>query len=201
MLLRIVTSQARQLVPGANWSKRRKARRLEDVGDRLDGDPVKLDVLADGQVGDAAGVSLGQVGDRPQLVRQQQPVRDPDAHHEVWDGVPLATLAADSAEAVALGVDAPPPEVGLEPGFGNRRVALAREAHDVVPGLPGVERALEPLDALGLRLPDGLAHAAAPAGGRPSMATRMMESANGGNGSNPSTAGAWATKFDVALTS
>src|SRR3989449_11121495 len=77
--------------------------RLEDVGQALERYPVELDVLADRDVGDAARVALGEPGDRAKLVGLQLTVRDPDADHEVARRLALAALAADRADAVALG--------------------------------------------------------------------------------------------------
>src|SRR5438445_4188418 len=82
-------------------------------------------------------------------------VRDPDAAHEFARLLALTTLAADRADAVALGVDAPPAEVRSEPLRGNRVPALTREALDFGVRLPGVQLALEPLDTLGLCLGPG----------------------------------------------
>ena len=65
---------------------------------------VELEVLANGDVGDAAAVPLGEVGDGSELRGLDDAVRDPDADHEVPDGLALAALAADRADAVALGV-------------------------------------------------------------------------------------------------
>src|SRR2546426_6913931 len=129
--------------------------RLEDVGQALERYPVELDVLADRDVGDAARVALGEPGDRAKLVGLQLTVRDPDADHEVARRLALAALSADRADAVALGVDAPPTEVGAEPLRRDRVPALTREALDLGVCLPRVQLALEPLDALGLRLGPG----------------------------------------------
>ena len=40
---------------------------LQHVGQRFDGDPVQLDILAHGDVGDAAAVSFGEVRDGADL--------------------------------------------------------------------------------------------------------------------------------------
>ena len=49
------------------------------------------------------------------LVRGEQAVGHADAHHEVLGGLAFAVGAAGDAEAVALGVDAPPLEVETRP--------------------------------------------------------------------------------------
>src|SRR2546422_3884550 len=104
---------------------------------------------------DPPRVALGEPGDRAELVGLQLTVRDPDADHEVACRLSLTALAADRADAVALGVDTPPAKVRSEPLRGNRVPALAREALDFGVRLPGVQLALEPLDTLGLRLGPG----------------------------------------------
>jgi len=119
---------------------------------------VELDVLTDRDVGDAATVPFGQIGDRPQLLRLEHAVRNPDPHHQVANRLALPALAADRADTVALRVDAPPAEVRGEPLGRDRIPALAREALDVGIGLPGIQLALEPLDPLRLRLFHGLGH-------------------------------------------
>src|SRR5690606_36333575 len=57
--------------------------RLPDGGDVLDADPVQLDVLPVGDVGGAAGVPGGDVGDGAQRPDVELPAVDPDPHHEV----------------------------------------------------------------------------------------------------------------------
>src|SRR5262249_23535842 len=64
----------------------------------------------------------------------------------------------DRADAVALGVDAPPAEVRPEPLGRDRVPALAGEALDLGVGLPRIQLALEPLDTLRLRFLHGFAH-------------------------------------------
>ena len=119
---------------------------------------MELKVLTHGDVGDAAAMPLGEVGDRSELGRLDDAVGNPDADHEVPDGLALAALAADRAGAVALGVDAPPAKVRSEPLGRDRVPALAGEALDLGVSLPGIQLPLEPLHALRLRFLHGLAH-------------------------------------------
>ena len=91
---------------------------------RADGEPVELDVLAGGDVGEVAGVLLGELADDAGLVRGEQAVGHADAHHEEFGGLAFAVGAAGDAEAVALGVDAPPLEVEIGP-LGGDGVAAA----------------------------------------------------------------------------
>src|SRR2546427_1090067 len=85
-------------------------------------------------------------------------VGDPDPHHEVADGLALAVLASDRADAVALRVDPPPAEVRSEPLGRHRVPAFAREAEDVFVGLPRILLTLEPLYSLRLGLFHDFAH-------------------------------------------
>src|SRR5207244_9045272 len=149
---------ARDVAARAHGRHALEPERAEDVGQALERDPVQLDVLADGDVGDPATMPRGEVGDRPELMGLEGAVRDPDTHHEVANGFALASLAADRTDAVALGIEAPPAEVRAEPLGRHRIPALPREALDVGIRLPGIELALEPLHALRLGLFRGLTH-------------------------------------------
>ena len=124
--------------------------RVDDFDEGLDGEPVELDVLTGGDVGEIAGVLLGDVGDDAELVRGEEAVGEADAHHEELGGLAFAAGAAGDADAVALGVDAPPLEVEAGPLGEDGVAALAGELADLVPGVPGVLRELEALGALGL---------------------------------------------------
>src|SRR4051794_8450931 len=55
---------------------------LEDRGDVLDPDPVELNVLTIGDIGQVAAVSLGCPGDRAELLGAHAATVDPDPHHE-----------------------------------------------------------------------------------------------------------------------
>src|SRR5205085_3367644 len=80
---------------------------FQKLGQRLDRDPVKLDVLPDRDVRGAACETASEVRDHPHLLRRQDSVRNPDAHHEVWRGLAFAAGTAYRAGAIALGVDSP----------------------------------------------------------------------------------------------
>lgn len=87
---------------------------FEDVPDRrdvLDADPVVLDVLPVGDVGGAAGVPLGDLGDRAQLGEVEASAVDAHAQHEVLV-VELVRFEHAGLAAVdpglALRVEAPP---------------------------------------------------------------------------------------------
>ena len=94
---------------------------VDDLDQGADGEPVQLDVLAGGDVGEVAGVLLGDVGDDARLGAGEQAVGQADAHHEVLGGFAFAVGSAGDADAVALGVDAPPLEVEARPTRGGRR--------------------------------------------------------------------------------
>jgi hypothetical protein len=120
---------------------------------------VQLDILAHRDVGDAARVPLGEIGDPPRLCRGQNTVWNADAHEEIPDRLALAARAADRAHAIALRVDPPPAEIRVEPFRRDRVPALAREALDLGIRGPGVERPLEPLRPLRLGFLARLGHA------------------------------------------
>src|SRR5580704_18050409 len=56
--------------------------RLKNLGKGFNGHPVKLDILAYGQVSNAASMTLGQLSNGSQLRRIQNAVGDADAKHE-----------------------------------------------------------------------------------------------------------------------
>ena len=117
-------------------------KRFDDVGKGVDGDPVQLHVLADGDVGDAARVAFGEIRDGAGLLAGKEAVGDADAHHEEFGGFAFAVFAASDAYAVALGVNAPGTEIG-EPFRGNGGVASTRKFLDFVEVLPAVLCALD----------------------------------------------------------
>ena len=103
------------------------------------------------EVGGSAGIFLGDVGDGSELVRMEQAVGDADAHHEEWQCLAFAVLAADHSGAVPLRVHAPPAEVCAQP-FGRDGIeAFAGELADVVEPFPGILFPLQPLDPLCFR--------------------------------------------------
>ena len=122
---------------------------IENFGDGFDAEPVELNVLADGEIGYAVAVLGGKIGDGAELVAGEESVGDADAHHEVGSGATFTAGAADYAEAVALGVNAPGAEVGAEPFGRNGIVAEASEIANFVEMIPGVFFAFETFDALG----------------------------------------------------
>ncbi len=124
--------------------------RVDDFGERLDGEPMELDVLADGDVGEVARVFAREAGDDASLVGGEDAVGDADAHHEVVGGKAFAAFAAGCSDAVALGVDAPPFEVERGPFGHYAGAAFARKLAHLVKGLPGVLGELKALGALGL---------------------------------------------------
>ena len=79
----------------------------------------------------------------------EEAVGQADAHHEELGGFAFAGGASGDAEAVALGVDAPPLEVEAGPLGEDGVAALAGELADLIPGVPGVFGELEALGLLG----------------------------------------------------
>src|SRR5262249_21396020 len=119
-------------------------------GQVFDGNPVELDVLADGDIGRAAGVSSGQIRDGSELARSQEPIRQANAQHKVGHGFALTALATGYAGSIALSVNTPPAEIRSDPGCGHGREPLAGELADLVEALPRVLFPLEPLRLLRL---------------------------------------------------
>src|SRR5450631_682045 len=113
---------------------------------------MQLDVLANSDVRQIAGVLFSDVSDHAKLVRAEQPVGDADAHHEVLGGFALATDSADSTHAIALGVDAPPLEVGGCPLGGDAGAPFPGKGAHFVESLPRVLFALQAFGFLCFRL-------------------------------------------------
>ena len=117
---RAARNVARHIAAGARRVQADAPEFLEHFRKSLDRDPVQLNVLPHREIGDAAGVAAGEVGDGSQLVRSQQAVGNANSHHEERQRQSLAVLAANHSHAVALRVDAPPAEVGSNPLRRNR---------------------------------------------------------------------------------
>src|SRR5271156_6491158 len=125
--------------------------RLKNLGKRFNGHPVKLDILAHGQVSNAASMTLGQPSNGSQLRRIQNAVGDADAKHEARQRLAFAAFSADHPCAVSLGVNPPPAEVGAQPFGRNRIKTSSREASDLVDRIPRVLLPFQSLDSLCLR--------------------------------------------------
>src|SRR6185437_9817406 len=141
---------AGDVAAGSLWREADFVQRVDDFRKRLNGEPVQLDVLSRGDVAHVARVLLHQLANDAHLRRLQQAVGRADAHHEVFGHEAFAALAADGADAVALGVGSPPAEVGADPFGSNAIASFARELAHFVECLPGVLFALDALEALGL---------------------------------------------------
>src|ERR1700723_1355490 len=111
---------------------------VENIGERLDGDPVELNILTHGEVSDTESVFLCEVGNRSKLVRAKQTIRDTDTNHKIRHGFAFTAVAGNHAGAVSLRIDAPPAEIRAEPFWWNRGVAFAGEAADFREALPGI---------------------------------------------------------------
>src|SRR4029077_7104357 len=96
----------------------------------------------------SVGVAVGEVCDGAQLMRAHDPVRNSDAHHETLQCAPHASLAAGNASTVALGVNAPPAEVGADPLGRDRIESLTRKAAYLVQSFPRIHGTLKALRAL-----------------------------------------------------
>ncbi len=141
---------AHHVAAGALGREPNRVERVHDLGERFDGEPVKLNVLAHGDVGQVAGVLAREPADDAKLAGGDDAIGDADAHHEVIGGQAFAALAAGGAHAVALGIDAPPFEVSGGPLGHHAGAAGAGKGAHLVKGLPGILLALQALHALGL---------------------------------------------------
>jgi len=103
---------AGDVAAGAGGAEADGPEAFEEFWKIFDAYPVELDVLADGDVGNAVAEVVGEIGDGSGLFAGEEAVGDADADHEVGDGFAFAVFAADDASAVALGVNAPRAEVG-----------------------------------------------------------------------------------------
>src|SRR5258705_2051719 len=112
---------------GASGRQSYPPKRLENIGQRFNGHPMKLKILPHGDVRDAARVALGEVRDGARLMTAQEAVRDSDAHHKEWRSFTFAIPAADHAHAIALGVNAPRTEIRTKPFWRDRSVSLPRK--------------------------------------------------------------------------
>ena len=110
---------------------------------------MQLNVLANRDVGQVAGVFPRERADDAKLFGGDDAVGDGDAHHEVIGGESLAALAAGGAYPVTLRVDAPPLEVVGSPLGDDARAAGTSEGADLVEGFPGVLFALQAFSTLG----------------------------------------------------
>src|SRR5262249_1656376 len=110
---------------------------------------MKLNILANRDVGGAARIHLRKVGHSAELVGIHKAVPEPDARHEIGHSVTLAGRAADGARTIALRIDPPPPEIGLDPGLGNRGITPGSEGANLVETLPRILFTLESLRPLG----------------------------------------------------
>src|SRR5258708_3726502 len=103
-------------------------------------------------MGDAARVFFREIGKSAQLLRADNSIGEADSHHKIREGLAFAPGPADCAGAVALRIDSPPAEIGLDPFIGNRAVTVARKVAYLFQALPGVLDRLKPLRPLCLGL-------------------------------------------------
>lgn len=122
---------------------------IEYFRDGFDAHPMELNILANGDVGDAIAVLGRKTGDGAELLAGEEAAGDADTHHEERSGLPFSARAADDAVAVALRVNAPSAEIGGEPFGRNGIVAETGELANFVEMVPSVFLAFETFDALG----------------------------------------------------
>jgi hypothetical protein len=129
---------------------------IDDLRQRLDGEPVELNVLPRGDVSQVSCVLLRQFCDDAELIAGQHAVGHANPHHEVLARFALARGASGHAKTVALRVNAPPLEVKAGPLRQHRVAALLRELAHFVPRVPGILGEFQPFRLLGLGLFDRL---------------------------------------------
>ena len=123
---------------------------LQEVGKGFDGDPVQLNILAHGNVGDTAAVLFREMGDGADLFAAQQTVGDANTHHEKRQGLAFAVFAAESRPGHRPACTCPRNGNTCPPFRRDGLEAVAGELLNLVEMVPGVFGALEALDALGL---------------------------------------------------
>src|SRR5260221_1786249 len=110
---------------------------LNQVRNILDGDPMELNVLPNGDVRYAAAIIFRNCRQFARLRRRHQSIRNPKAHHELLRRALFSTYSANDAEAIALRVYSPCAEIGAEPLRRNRAMSLARKFANFVEVFPG----------------------------------------------------------------
>src|SRR5260221_9871882 len=110
---------SRDIAAGRHRGQTAVKKCLQHVRKIFDCDPMKLYVLAHGNVRNASGIPFREPGNSTQLGRVDKAIGQTDAKHEVRRGAALATDAAYGAGAVTLRINTPPAEIGLDPGVRN----------------------------------------------------------------------------------
>ncbi len=125
-----------------------RRQRIDNLWQRVNRQPVQLNVLPCRDVCKIPRVLLRKVPDHPQLRTRQNAIRQPDAHHEELSGLTLAGRSTRYPRAISLRVDAPPLEIKPGPLRKDRAAALLCELANLIPRLPGVLGELQPLGFL-----------------------------------------------------
>ena len=141
---------AGDIAASAGGAEANGAEPVKNFRNGFDADPVKLNVLADGDIGDAVAVFGRERSNRTDLFRGEETIGNTDADHEVRDSFAFTTRATDDALTVSLSVDTPRAEIRGEPFVRDGFVAEASKFADLVEVLPGIFVVLEALDALSL---------------------------------------------------
>src|SRR5579863_7454590 len=125
---------------------------FQHLRQRFDRHPMQLDILADGQIRDSVGRTMCQICDCTQLPGVEDSIWNSNADHEPLECAAFAAFSTGDSGAVSLCVNAPPAKVCPDPFGRNRIEAIASEAPDLLQPFPGILRALQTLDSLGLGL-------------------------------------------------
>ena len=140
---------ARDITAGASGGQANGVQTFENIGNGFDRNPMELNVLTDGNVGEAVAIFGGKISDGANLIAVEEAIGNANANHEERSGAAFAAGAAEDAQAITLGVNAPGTKIGGEPFSGNGGVTLAGEGANFVKMVPGIFFELEALDALG----------------------------------------------------
>ena len=87
---------------------------------------MQLDGLTDSDIDQIAAVFRSDIRDDFDLLRAGETIGQPDTHHEVLGRFAFPAFAAERTGPVALGIDAPPFEIGGGPFRKHRFPAAAK---------------------------------------------------------------------------
>src|ERR1700723_1922511 len=125
--------------------------RLNRLGNRFDGQPMKLNILTHRKISHGSRMSRRKPSNRSKLLRTQQSIRNRDPQHKIFSSLALATLSSLHARAVPLRVNPPPFEISARPLRQHRSSPASRKRLNFLKRLPRIFLPFQPLDFLRLR--------------------------------------------------
>src|SRR5581483_6829759 len=117
---------------------------------RLNRQPVQLNILPRRHIPNPARILRRNIRNPAHLPRRQQPIRQRNPLHEELRRLTLAARPSGHAQAIALRINPPPPEV-RRPLRRNATVSQPRKLPHLIPRIPRILLALQPLGLLGFR--------------------------------------------------